>query len=232
MKAFQTLSLAAILVLAVPALAQNNADPGVHVGEASRLRKLVPAQQVEASAAQQYQQMMQQAETKHALAPDNYPQLQRIRKIAERIIPHTQRWNSDAARWHWEVNLVGSKQLNAFCMPGGKIAMYTGLLDTLKLTDDEVAMVLGHEIAHALREHARERIAKTQLTGLGANLLSHVLKLGDLGQTVVGTGANLLTLSFSREDETEADLVGMDVAARAGYDPRAAVAVSQDGTTK
>lgn len=202
-------------------------DPQVKAGEASRLRNLIPAEQLEVGANQQYQDLLKQARAQGALAPNDYPELLRLRKIAGRIIPYTNRWNNRAQQWHWEVNLIGSKQLNAFCMPGGKIAFYTGLIEGLKLTDDEIAMVMGHEIAHALREHARERIAKTQLTGLGANLVSQIFGLGNLGQTAVGLGANLLTLKFSREDETDADLVGLDIAARAGYDPRAALILWQ-----
>ena len=121
--------------------------------------------------------------------------------------------------------MIDSSQINAFCMPGGKIAFYTGLVQKLKLTDDEVAMVMGHEIAHALREHARERMGKNAATGIGANLLSQVLGFGQVGQTVTSYGAQLLTLKFGREDESEADLVGMDIAARAGYDPRAGVSL-------
>ena len=112
-------------------------------------------------------------------------------------------------------------------MPGGKIAFYTGIIDQLKLTDDEVAMVMGHEIAHALREHARERMGKSAATNIGANLLTQVLGLGQVGQTLTHYGAQLLTLEFSREDESEADLVGMELAARAGYDPRAGVTLWQ-----
>ena len=108
-------------------------------------------------------------------------------------------------------------------MPGGKIAFYTGILDRLQLSDDEVAMVMGHEMAHALREHARERMGKSTATQIGANVLGQVMGLGQIGQTVTQYGAQLLTLKFSREDESEADLVGMELAARAGYDPRAGV---------
>jgi predicted Zn-dependent protease len=108
-------------------------------------------------------------------------------------------------------------------MPGGKIVFYTGILEQLKLTDDEVAQIMGHEIAHALREHARERMGKSAATNIGAGLLSQVLGLGDLGRTVTNYGAELLTLKFSRDNETEADLVGLELAARAGYDPRAGI---------
>ena len=136
-------------------------------------------------------------------------------------------WNERAPNWKWEVNLIGSSQINAFCMPGGKIVFYTGLLKTLQLTDDEVAMVMGHEIAHALREHARERIGKNAATGIGANLIGQILGLGQIGQTVTNYGAQLLTLEFSRSDESEADLVGMELAARAGFDPRAGITLWQ-----
>ena len=112
-------------------------------------------------------------------------------------------------------------------MPGGKIAFFSGILDKLGLSDDEVAMVMGHEMTHALREHARERLAKTQLTngmiGLGASLFG----LGNGGRYLANMGGQLLTLRFSRGDESEADLVGMELAARAGYDPHAGVTLWQ-----
>jgi predicted Zn-dependent protease len=112
-------------------------------------------------------------------------------------------------------------------MPGGKIAFYTGILDQLQLNDDEVAMIMGHEMAHALREHARERMGKSAATNIGASLLSQLLGLGDLGQTVAGLGVELLNLRFGREDESEADLVGMELGARAGFDPRAGITLWQ-----
>jgi len=200
---------------------------GVDVGRNSVFTKLVPAETIEKSAAQQYAQMMQQAAAQKALAGKDHPQVKRLRAIAKKTIPHALGWNPRARDWNWEVNLIGSKQVNAFCMPGGKIAFYTGILDQLKLTDDEVATVMGHEVAHALREHARERMGKTAATSIGASLLGQVLGLGDLGQTVTNYGAQLLTLQFSRSDESEADLVGMELAARAGFDPRAGVSLWQ-----
>jgi predicted Zn-dependent protease len=204
---------------------------GVQVGSTSKFAKLVPAADVETASAQQYNKMLQTAASKQALAPPTHTQLQRLRHIAQRVIPYSYGWNTRAQQWTWEVNLIASNQINAFCMPGGKIAFYTGLLDQLKLTDDEVAMVMGHEIAHALREHARERMGKQAATNVGANLLSSLLGLGQVGQAVTGYGAQLLSLKFSREDESEADLVGMELAARAGYDPRAGVSLWQKMTT-
>ena len=212
------------LFMALPTLAREEASKeGVSVGKTSSFAKLVPVEQVENGAAQQYRQMLQQAAQQKALAPDDHPQVRRLRAIAQKILPHAAKWNPRAEKWKWEVNLIGSKQINAFCMPGGKIAFYNGILDTLKMTDDEVAMVMGHEVAHALREHARERMGKQAATNIGANVLSSVLGLGNAGNAVLGASANLLTLKFSRDDETEADTVGLELAARAGYDPRAGI---------
>jgi predicted Zn-dependent protease len=112
-------------------------------------------------------------------------------------------------------------------MPGGKIAFYYGILAQLQLDDDEVAMIMGHEIAHALLEHARERVGKTTVTRVGASALSALLGLGTLGDAVMRGSADLLTLKFSREDESEADALGLRLAARAGYDPRAGVTLWQ-----
>ncbi|OWW20362.1 M48 family metallopeptidase [Noviherbaspirillum denitrificans] len=208
------------------------ADDGVKVDKMSSVRKLVSEEQVEAAALQQYLGIKRDAGQQKALAPEGHPQLQRLRAIANKIIPHALRWNERAAQWQWEVNLIGSKEINAFCMPGGKIAFYTGILDSLKLTDDEVAIVMGHEIAHALREHGRERLAKSTLTNAGAKLagIGASLLFGvdpHLTDGVAGFGAKLMVLKFSRGDETEADLVGLDIAARAGYDPRAGIALWQ-----
>lgn len=217
--------LAAVLAAGLPmqqAFAQAN-DEGIVLERSSRIKNLVPAEQLERSAAQQFSQMKRQASEKNALAPDDHPQLIRLRAIAKRLLPHISRWNSKAANWQWEVQLFNSNAINAFCMPGGKIGFYSGILDKLKLNDDEVAMIMGHEIAHALREHSRERLAKNQLTGIGAGVLSSVLGLGDVGRTVMDYGAQLTMLKFSRDDESEADLIGLDLSARAGFDPRAGV---------
>ncbi len=142
-------------LLAAGTTAAGSALAQVDVGSASGMRNLVPAETLENSARQQYAQVLADAKSKGALAPDGYPQLQRLHEIAKRLIPHTTQWNPRAREWKWQVNLIGSKQINAWCMPGGKIAFYTGILDQLKLTDDETAMIMGHEMAHALREHAR-----------------------------------------------------------------------------
>jgi predicted Zn-dependent protease len=203
------------------------AGEGVDVGKRSSFSKLVPAQQVEQAAAQQFVQMQNQAREQRALAPDNHPQLVRLRYIAKRIIPFADAWNPRAAQWRWEVILLGSPKINAFCMPGGKIAFFWGILARLQLSDDEVALIMGHEMAHALREHARERMGKSVATRGALELGSALLGLGNTGRLVAGMGEQLLTLVFSRDDESEADLVGMELAARAGYDPAAGVTLWQ-----
>jgi Zn-dependent protease with chaperone function len=209
--------LAAVAATAAPVFAQ------VDVGGASSMRKLVPAETLERSATKQYAQVLAEARAKGALAPDNHPQLRRLRTMAAKLIPYTGQWNPRASGWQWEVNLIGSKQVNAWCMPGGKIAFYTGILDNLKLTDDEAAMVMGHEMAHALREHARARLAKSQATDIGLRLGAQLLGLGQVGDLAAGLGSQLLTLKYSRDDETEADLVGLEIAARGAYQPEASV---------
>ena len=197
----------------------------VDVGKASQLRNLVPAEELETASMQEYSKMMAEARAKGVLAEVGNPQLQRLRTVAARLVPQTAQWNDRAKAWRWEVNLIGSKQINAFCMPGGKIAFYTGIIDQLKLTDDEVAMIMGHEMAHALREHARARIAKTQGTGTLLSLGASLFGLGDLGGVAANIGTQLISLRFSRDDETDADLVGLELAARGGYNPQSAVSL-------
>jgi Zn-dependent protease with chaperone function len=212
---------AALAGAASPVLAQ------VDVGRSSSLRNLGPAEELEIAAAQQYAKMLAEAKAQGALANNNSAQLQRLRTIAAKLVPQAPQWNDRARDWKWEVNLLGSKDINAFCMPGGKIAFYTGILEQLRLTDDEAAMIMGHEMAHALREHARARIAKSQGTSTLLLLGSQLLGLGQLGDVAANVGTQLLTLRFSRDDETDADLVGLELAARGGYNPQASVSLWQ-----
>ena len=214
---------ATLALVAMPVLGRE----GVDVGSKSGFGQIVSAEQIEQAGVQQYAQMRQKAAQQNVLAPDGHPQVVRLRAIAQRLIPYTFEWNERARQWRWEVNLVGGKQINAFCLPGGKIAFFYGILDQLKLTDDEVAMVMGHEMTHALREHARERIGKTAATRGAIELGAAIFGLGNGGRYLAGMGGQLLTLQFSRSDESEADLVGMELAARAGYDPHAGVTLWQ-----
>jgi len=201
---------------------------GIAVKPLSRVRVLVPEEQMNEAASQQYREMLSQAQQKGALVAASDPQVKRLRAVAQRIIPHTPRWNQSARNWQWEVNLFNSNQVNAFCMPGGRIGFFTGIIDQLKLSDDEMAAIMGHEIAHALREHGRERTAKSGITSLvarGAGALGSAIFGIDpsISNTVTGLFGQTLVLKFSRDEEREADLVGLDIAARAGYDPRAGI---------
>jgi predicted Zn-dependent protease len=148
----------------------------------------------------------------------------RVRAIAQRLIPQTAVFRPDATKWNWEVNVIKSDELNAWCMPGGKIAFYSGIITKLKLTDDEIAAIMGHEIAHALREHARERASEQATTGLVVGVGAAILGAGQLGADLTQMAYHaVFGLKHSRLHETEADRIGVELAARAGYDPRAAI---------
>ncbi len=214
------------LLLAPPA----HAREGVEVGSPSAFAQLVPAQEVENTASNEYRQLIGEAYKKGVLRSSERAEVVRLRAIAKKLIEQSSVWNERAKQWVWEVNLIDSPQVNAFCMPGGKIAVYTGLMEKLNLNEDELAMVMGHEIAHALREHARQRMGKGMategVTRIGGAVIAGIFGIDPrITDFVAKQGAGLLSLKFSREDETEADLVGMELAARAGFDPRAGVSL-------
>jgi len=218
------LFLLLLSLIASHATAQTDSQ-GVDVRKSRLL--LLPASTVENSAAQQYGQLMRTAQQKNALNRDPQ-QVERLRDIARRLIPQSARFNPDAAKWRWEVNLISSKTVNAFCMPGGKIAFFTGIIDSLALTDDEIATIMGHEIGHALLEHGRARMSEEVAKNVGISIVAAIFNLGQLSTEVLAQSANLaVSLPYARSQETDADLVGLELAARAGYDPRAAVAVWQ-----
>lgn len=231
-KALAALALTASLAghAAAQSAAQPTVQDGIAVKPLPSWRVLASESALEHDAALQYQALIKSASEKQALAPANHPQLIRLRAIARRMIPYTARWNPAAAKWDWQVNLLASKQINAFCMPGGRIAFFTGIISELNLSDDEIAAVMGHEITHALREHGRERVVKSTGTQLAARLLGAgaAAYFGfdpRVADTLAQQAGQLAVLKFSRDDEREADLVGLDLAARAGYDPRAGVAL-------
>lgn len=184
------------------------------------------AEQLEQQAAQEYQQLINDAARTGQLIAADDPAAERIRSIEQRLLPQALRVNPRAAQWKWQVNLIDSRQINAFCMPGGKIAFFTGLINQLTLTDNEIAIVMGHEMTHALREHGVEQYQK-QMYGQLAERAGVALaaSLFNFDPHIVGTGAHILDglvqLRFSRADETEADRIGLEIAARAGFDPRA-----------
>jgi predicted Zn-dependent protease len=237
MKKFrQTLAVLALCGIVQVAPAQDRGQKGQVVQDGIAVQPLkggwlrdalAPEGEMDKAAAQQYTALLGQAQQKGVLVPAGDPQVKRLRAIAQRIIPHTTRWNPDAQQWKWEVNLLQSDQVNAFCMPGGRIAFFTGIIDKLRLTDDEIAAVMGHEIAHALREHGRDRQAKAPTTGLATSALGALFSAwsGYDVRGIANTAGQLYVLKFSRDEEREADLVGLDIAARAGYDPRAGIAL-------
>ena len=200
---------------------------GGAVGVERQQRMMVSSAQINAASEQSYAQTMQEARAKAVLNRDPN-QVNRVRAIAGRLIQATASFRGDAPGWRWEVNVISSKEVNAWCMPGGKIAVYTGLMDALRLTDEELAAVMGHEIAHALREHGREKAsqqaAQNAVIGIGAA----VLGVGQVGADLVSMAAQVTYgLPNSREFEREADRIGVELAARAGYDPRAAITLWQ-----
>lgn len=191
----------------------------------SGFTQFMSAQQVESGAIREYRLMLQQASGQRTLAPAGHPQLERLRYMAQRMMPFAAQCNERARQWRWEVNLFAGNDINAFCMPGGKIGFFHGILARLQLDDDEVAAIMGHEMAHALLEHAREQIAKGWATSAGLRVGAALLGLGDVGDLAARVGSQLLSLTYSRRDETEADALGLLVAAKAGYDPRAGVSL-------
>jgi len=228
-----TLRMRAWLAAGLAALAagcqsvQTTSAGAVGVGRTQNMSMLVSEADLRKGAEQAYAQLMGDARAKGTLNAD-VALTQRVRAIAQRIIPVTAAFRPDAVGWKWEINVVRSDQLNAWCMPGGKIAFYSGLITRLQLSDDEIAAIMGHEIAHALREHARERASEQQAAGLLLGIGAAVLGVGQAGADL-GQLAYKVTLGMpnSRAHETEADRIGVELAARAGYDPRAAISLWQ-----
>lgn len=212
--------------LAACAQVQTTQSGLVGVQRPQYMASLVSQAELEQQAGQQYAQLLARARAQGALdAPA--AQAARVQGIARRLIAQTGVFRPDAVHWNWEVHLLRSPEVNAWCMPGGKMAVYSGMIDRLQPTDDELAAVLGHEIAHALREHAREQVSQQMATGIGLSVLAAITG----SQATADVGATLADVMFSlpnsRSHETEADLMGVELAARAGYDPRAAVSLWQ-----
>ena len=222
------LVLAAVLMLAAGCQTTNTTS-GYAVGVDRQQTMLVSAAEVNRQADKAYQETINEARAKKTLNR-NPADLARVRGIASRLIPVTSVFRPDAPNWRWESNVITSDELNAWCMPGGKIAVYTGLIYKLNITDDELAAVMGHEIAHALREHGREKAGQATGIGIAAAIGGAVGAYygidANVGQTVLGTVGELAFMRpNSRGMEQEADRMGVELAARAGYDPRAAISL-------
>lgn len=157
----------------------------------------------------------------------------RVDRITSRLIPPAIGYRPETAAWEWQVNVIDDpKTLNAWCMAGGRMAIYTGIIQQLKLSDDEIAQIMGHEIAHALAKHTAERmsvaVGSQALLQIGAALLG---SRGVGGQVALQAAAVATTVGVqlpnSRAQEAEADRIGIELAARGGYDPNAAVTLWQ-----
>ena len=215
---------------ATPAAADNRPPPytpppqQLRFGSYAVFRNLIPSPQLEAQAADEFQQIVYGAQHAERLYPDTDARVIRVQTILDKLIPYSLKWNERATNWKWQIAVIRSPDIRMYCLPGGKIVIYSGILDRVHLNDNELGMLLGHEIAHALREHARERLGEQQASQLDSSgTIPQLFGLADLGAPVLGIGSQLVEMKYTPTDETEADVIGSDIASRAGYDPRAAI---------
>jgi Zn-dependent protease with chaperone function len=204
-------------------LTTTGASRQVRFGDASVYRNLIPSPMLEAQAAAEYAEIVRGAAHSNRLYADTDPRVQRVRLFVDRLAPYAQKWSDRVKNWKWEVAVIRSPDIRMYCLPGGKIVVYSGLLDRVKLNDNEFGMLLGHEIAHAVREHVRERLGQQQAAQIEAGTVPQLFGLADLGVFPLGIGSQLFEMHYGRADETEADVIGSDIASRAGFDPRAAL---------
>lgn len=200
--------------------------PGT-VGVERKQSFLVSAQEVDQAAVQSYQELLSMGRQKGTVNT-NQAMYNRVKAIADRIIPRTETFRPDAPKWAWDVNVMNQDEVNAWCMAGGKIMVYSGLITKLNVTDAELAAVMGHEIGHALREHTREKVSNTYVSQLALQGFAAVTGAG-AGAVKLASMVSEVTFALpnSREMETEADHIGLELMARAGYDPRAAITLFQ-----
>ena len=176
-------------------------------------------------AAMGYRQMISEAKAKGQLDSQSRT-AQRVHKIFNKMVPYANAENHTGQPFNWQIEVIKSKELNAWAMPGGKMAFYTGLVESLNLTDDEIATVMGHEMAHALKEHGKKKANMGQFTDVLAGVAHVVLstQIGSDGSAVVVglTKDWALDKPYSRSAETEADEVGLLLMAKSSYNPQAA----------
>lgn len=217
-------ALSATSVASTTGTSSYGANSPLRFGGYAVFRNLIPSPMLEAQAAEEFDQIARGADHASRLYGDNDAHVVRVRSIVEKLIPYSLKWNERARNWKWDVAVVRSTDIRMYCLPGGKIVVYSGLLDRARLSDNELGMLIGHEIAHALREHARARLGEQQAGQLNASgTIPQLFGLADLGAAPLGIGTQLLEMKYENTDETEADVIGSDIASRAGFDPRAAV---------
>jgi Zn-dependent protease with chaperone function len=186
---------------------------------------LIKASDLRKGADEAYADVLSKAKKAGTLNTDKR-MLKKLRTIANNLIQHMGVFRADAKNWRWEVNLIKSDELNAWCMPGGKIAFYTGLIEKLKLNDAQIAAIMGHEMGHALREHGRERASQSAISNAAVSLVGAYFNLGSKESSLAQKAMNVsVLLPFSRAHEKEADKIGVELSARAGYDPYEAVII-------
>jgi predicted Zn-dependent protease len=190
----------------------------------NQLVGLVSESEAIGGSAAAYKDMMGQLDKKKQVERDT-PRVHKVQEITDRLIAQAIKVRPQAAGWRWEVQVIDDpKTVNAFCMAGGKMAIYTGMWEQLKANDDEIAQVMGHEISHALADHTRERMSVARTTDIGVQILGAATGVGNVGGQLMQTAAVVaIGLPNSRESEAEADQIGIELAARAGYDPKSAV---------
>ncbi len=217
------------LVLAIATLlaaCANTTRPGA-VGVNRSQFMMVSSDEVNRLSAVSYNQQNQKAKEKNVLVTSG-PTFDRLKFIANRLIPQTEAFRDDTKQWDWRLTLIDTPTLNATCAPGGKITFYTGIIEQLNLNDDEIAAIMGHEIAHALREHGRERLSQAMAQNIAVNLA--MAAAGGYGSAVGAANQvahYVFVLPNSRDNESEADAIGLELAARAGYNPMGAITVWQ-----
>lgn len=195
----------------------------VRYGNEIAFRTLLPSPLLEQLTGNEYAQIVQAAADSNRLLPANQPRVKRLRAIVAKLAPYSVKWNDRVKNWTWDVNVIRSRDIRLTCLPGGKVLVYGGLLDRVRLNDDELGVLLAHGIAHALREHARSNFSAASQTSLRAATLPPLFGVGDPLPQALNLGERLQTLHYDPTDETEADVIGGDIAARAGFDPRAAI---------
>ena len=153
----------------------------------------------------------------------------RVGRITGRLVTIAEEDFPNSQDWQWSVAIIDDPEtVNAWCMAGGRMALYTGLIDQLELTDDELAQIMGHEISHALANHTAERMSRAMATTIGVIAVGVAADNSATAMAGAALVANVaLELPNSRVAETEADTIGMELATRAGYDPEAAVTLWQ-----